>query len=135
MLHWDTVNSGNYHMKKPRLVLVIAFVAVPIVLVLLTNWLRPAPAQSSSVHLKMGNPSGAGSSYANLLLSKPQYATSHNCYRGTPNWVSWQLNSSWLGSAPRQDNFRADTTLPSSCYQVTSSDYTGSGFDRGHMTR
>ncbi len=121
-------------MRKSRLALVIAFVATTVVLVFLTNWLRPAPAQSSSVHLKMGNPSGAGSSYANLLLSKPQYATSHNCYRGTPNWVSWQLNSSWLGSAPRQDNFRADTTLPSNCYRVTSSDYTGSGFDRGHMT-
>ncbi len=44
------------------------------------------------------------------------------------------MNTSWLGSAPRQDDFRADTTLPSSCYQVNSSDYTGSGFDRGHMT-
>ncbi|MUG93225.1 DNA/RNA non-specific endonuclease [Scytonema sp. UIC 10036] len=120
-------------MKSRLLALVIASVATPIVLGLLTNWLRPAPAQSTSVHLKMGNPSGAGSSYANLLLDKPQYATSHNCFRGTPNWVSWQLNSSWLGSAPRQDNFRADTTLPSDCYRVTSSDYTGSGFDRGHM--
>ncbi|HYW20999.1 MAG TPA: DNA/RNA non-specific endonuclease, partial [Nodularia sp. (in: cyanobacteria)] len=63
-----------------------------------------------------------------------QYAVSYNCFRGTPNWVSWQLNNSWLGSAPRQDDFRADTTLPSGCYRVTSSDYTGSGFDRGHMT-
>jgi endonuclease G len=94
---------------------------------------KPLTAQTSSVHLTMGNPSGANTSYSNLLLNKAQYAVSYNCFRGTPNWVSWQLNTSWLGSAPRQDDFRADTTLPSGCYRVASSDYTGSGFDRGHM--
>ncbi|BAB78345.1 DNA/RNA non-specific endonuclease (plasmid) [Anabaena sp. FACHB-709] len=94
---------------------------------------KPLNAQITNVHLTMGNPTNANTSFSNFLLSKVQYATSHNCFRGTPNWVSWQLNQSWLGSAPRQDDFRADTTLPSGCYRVTSSDYTGSGFDRGHM--
>lgn len=95
---------------------------------------KPLNAQSSvSVHLTLGNPSSAGTSFSNLLLVKSQYATSHNCFRGTPNWVSWQLNRSWLGSAPRQDDFRADNTLPSNCYRVVTGDYTGSGFDRGHM--
>lgn len=95
------------------------------------------PAQSSvSVHLTMGNPSNAVASTgspSNYLMVKSQYALSYHRDRGTPNWVSWQLNSSWLGSAPRQDDFRADTALPSGWYRVTSSDYTGSGFDRGHM--
>ena len=88
------------------------------------------------VHLIMGNPSGATTSTSNstnYLMEKPQYALSYNNSKRTANWVSWQLNSSWLGSTPRQDDFRADTTLPSSWYRVTSSDYTGSGFDRGHM--
>lgn len=94
------------------------------------------PAQSSvSVHLTLGNPSSAGtSSQNNYLLVKPQYVIGYNCGIGRPNWVSWQLNSSWLGSTPRQDTFRADTTLPSGCYQVQSTDFSGSGFDRGHMT-
>lgn len=94
-------------------------------------------AQTTSVHLTMGNPSGAVTSTtypSNYLMIKPQYALSYHRDRGIPNWVSWQLNSSWLGSAPRQDDFRADTTLPSGWYRVTTSDYTGSGFDRGHMT-
>lgn len=93
-------------------------------------------AQSSvSVHLTLGNPSNAGtSSLNNYLLVKPQYVISYNCPIGRPNWVSWQLNSSWLGSTPRQDTFRADTTLPFGCYQVQSTDFSGSGFDRGHMT-
>lgn len=88
------------------------------------------------VHLTMGNPSGATTSTSNstnYLMEKAQYALSYNNSKRTANWVSWQLNSSWLGSTPRQDDFRADTTLPSGWYQVTSSDYTGSGFDRGHM--
>lgn len=83
-------------------------------------------------HLTMGNPSGAGTSYSNYLVQKSQYAMSYNSYRGTPNWVSWHLSSAWLGSAPRQDDFRADNSLPSAFYKVTPTDYTGSGFDRGH---
>lgn len=122
-------------MKKSKFFQAILPIAVPAaVFFALFNYLqKPLTAQTSSVHLTMGNPTGANTSFSNLLLSKAQYATSHNCFRGTPNWVSWQLNRSWLGSAPRQDDFRADA-LPSGCYRVTSSDYTGSGFDRGHMT-
>jgi len=88
-------------------------------------------------HLVMGNPSGATTDTNNLtnyLLAKPQFALSYNCDRGTPNWTSWHLDSTWLGSAPRQDDFRNDPTLPGGCYQVLGTDYSGSGFDRGHMT-
>jgi endonuclease G, mitochondrial len=98
----------------------------------------PTPTStSSSIHLLMGNPSGATANTSNpnnFLLTKPQYALSYNNSRKTPNWVSWQLNSSWIGSAPRQDDFRPDPSLPAGFYQVTSTDYSGSGFDRGHMT-
>lgn len=121
-------------MKKSKFFRNILLIAIPAILVILFSYLQnPLTAQTSSVHLTMGNPSNAGGSYNNRLLNKPQYAVSYNCFRGTPNWVSWQLNKSWLGSAPRQDDFRADTTIPSDCYRVTSSDYTGSGFDRGHI--
>ncbi|MFD2515590.1 DNA/RNA non-specific endonuclease [Pontibacter locisalis] len=83
-------------------------------------------------NMALGNPSGAGTSYANYLVNKAQFSMSYNSYRGTPNWVSWHLSSAWLGSTPRQDDFRADNSLPSNFYKVTPSDYTGSGFDRGH---
>ncbi|MCX7640052.1 MAG: DNA/RNA non-specific endonuclease [Pyrinomonadaceae bacterium] len=89
-----------------------------------------------SVHLTMGNPSNAMSSTdspSNYLMVKSQYVLSYNRDYGTPNWVSWHLDSSWLGSAPRQDDFRADPTLPSGWYRAQPSDYTGSGYDRGHM--
>ena len=107
-----------------------------VVVLFIIGLAKMVPAQSSvSVHLTLGNPSNAGtSSLNNYLLVKPQYVIGYNCSIGRANWVSWQLNSSWLGSTPRQDNFRPDITLPSGCYQVQSTDFSGSGFDRGHMT-
>ncbi len=96
----------------------------------------PTPPPSSSVHLTMGNPSNAVTSVnspTNYLMVKSTYAESYHRDNRRPNWTSWHLDSTWLGSTPRQDDFRPDTTLPSGWYQVTGSDYSGSGYDRGHM--
>lgn len=100
--------------------------------VTITAYAAPPPLGE---HLTMGNPSNAATDVnqpSNYLLDKPQYAVSYNRDLGRPNWVSWHLDSSWLGSTPRQDDFRSDTTLPAGWYQVQSTDYSGSGFDRGH---
>ncbi|MEP6901690.1 MAG: DNA/RNA non-specific endonuclease, partial [Actinomycetota bacterium] len=86
--------------------------------------------------LLLGNPSNATPDIANennYLLVKPQYTLSHNRSKATPNWVAWRLDSNWLGSTPRQDDFRPDPSLPAGWYQVTDTDYSGSGYDRGHM--
>lgn len=94
----------------------------------------PAPAVET-VHLRLGNPSQAATSNVNnYLLVRSQYALSYNRDRGTANWVSWQLNRSWLGNTDRQDNFRADGGLPKGVYQVRPNDYSNSGYDRGHLT-
>ena len=87
--------------------------------------------------LLLGNPSKATTDVANennYLMIKPQYSLSYNRSRATANWVAWRLDSSWLGTADRQDDFRPDPTLPPGWYQVTDSDYSGSGYQRGHMT-
>lgn len=94
----------------------------------------PTPTPTPSEHLTMGNPSNSVTNVSqpnNYLMEKPQYSYSRD--NGGPNWVSWHLDNSWLGSAPRQDDFRADTSLPAGWYRVQSTDYSGSGFDRGHM--
>lgn len=86
-------------------------------------------------HLLLGNPSGAVASSVyttNYLYDATYYIESYNSVRGTPNWVSWHLNSSDIGSTSRQDDFRANTALPSGWYEVGSTSYSGSGFDRGH---
>jgi endonuclease G len=93
-----------------------------------------APAEVAD-HLALGNPSGAVASTAsptNYLLTKPQYVLSYNRDQGKPNWVAWHLDQADLGSAARQDDFRADESLPADWYQVKTSDYSGYGFDRGH---
>lgn len=87
-------------------------------------------------NMALGNPSNAVSSTSypnNYLMTKTQYTLSYSNSKKTANWVSWHLSSSWLGSTPRQDDFRADNTLPSSWVKVAGTDYSGSGFDRGHM--
>ena len=90
---------------------------------------------NGNIHLKYGNPSKANSKdINNYLLERPQYALSYNCKTGIPNWVSWQLNRSWLGSVDRSDDFRPDGDLPNGCYAVRPNDYRGSGYDRGHLT-
>ncbi|HQX57385.1 MAG TPA: DNA/RNA non-specific endonuclease [Pyrinomonadaceae bacterium] len=86
--------------------------------------------------LIFGNPSNATGSIANetnYLMQKPQYSLSYHRTNGRPNWVAWRLDSSWIGGASRQDDYRADPALPAGWYQVQDNDYSGSGYDRGHM--
>ncbi|MEA2165345.1 MAG: large repetitive protein [Thermoanaerobaculia bacterium] len=97
---------------------------------------QPAP-YPPSVHLTMGNPTSAVADVNqpnNYLMEKPTYATSYNRDKGTPNWVSWHLDSSWYGSLARVDTFRPDPAVPPDWYRVQAFDYSLSGFDRGHMT-
>lgn len=84
-------------------------------------------------HLTMGNPSNAGTDKDNFLMEKPQYVLSYNNSRGSANWVSWHLSTAWKGTVERTNNFRADDTLPSGFVKAIPSDYTDSGFDRGHL--
>ena len=83
----------------------------------------------------MGNPSNATTSTVattNYLMSKTTYTLSYNSVQGKPNWVSWHLDKTWLGTTTRCDCFSSDATIPSTWYKVTSTSYTGTGFDRGH---
>jgi len=96
----------------------------------------PPPPPGSSESLTLGNPSAAVTNITtpdNYLMEKTQYSLSYNNSKHTANWVSWRCASEWIGSAARQDDFRADTTLPTSWYRCGSSEFSGSGFDRGHM--
>ncbi len=97
-----------------------------------------AAAPTNDDPLLIGNPSGATSDVANennYLMVKPQYTLSYNRSKGEANWVGWRLDSSWItGAADRQDDFRPDDQLPADWYHVLPTDYTGQGYDRGHMT-
>ncbi len=96
----------------------------------------PPPSGPSSVQMLLGNPSGATEDPVNrdnYLMVKPYFALAYDDSAGEPRWVSWRLCAADLGSAPRKRTFDSDDTLPASFDHVASRDYTGSGFDRGHM--
>ncbi|HZR08209.1 MAG TPA: DNA/RNA non-specific endonuclease [Myxococcales bacterium] len=87
-----------------------------------------------SVHTALGLPGSSSVTAPPPYLSvKPQYVVSYDGGRRVPAWVSWELNAGWLGPVPRQDDFRADDTLPPDVPQAQLADYAGSGWDRGHL--
>lgn len=113
-------------------------IAVLLLAIVLLGGIQAARAAPTSVHLTLGNPSSATADVnapANYLIVRDQYALSYHRDRGIPNWVSWHLAASDLGSVARYDgNFITDTSLPTGWYRVTHADYLNSGYDRGHMT-
>lgn len=126
------------HISRPMARLVV------LVLLLAALAALPARAQQPSVHLALGNPSGAVADVNqpdNYLIERAEYALAYSRDRGTPRWVGWHLELADLGDVPRCDEisgpgtgFRPDTSLPAGWYQVKTADYTNSGYDRGHMT-
>jgi endonuclease G, mitochondrial len=94
------------------------------------------PDEALRIYLPFGNPSNAASNTANadnFLLVNNAYALSYSNSKGIANWSAWRLRKGDLGKASRQNDFRPDDRLPSEFTRVTPSDYTGSGFDRGHL--
>jgi endonuclease G len=92
--------------------------------------------QAQKIYLAPGNPSNASpnsSDADNYLMVNSAYALSYNNSRGSANWVAWRIAASDFGEAERQNDFRPDPNLPKSFTRITPTDYTGSGFDRGHL--
>ncbi|HEY8563596.1 MAG TPA: DNA/RNA non-specific endonuclease [Pyrinomonadaceae bacterium] len=93
-----------------------------------------SPAEAQSVYLALGNPSNASQTDPNNYLLVNNYmAISYNRDRGIPNWVAWRVTKADLGALEREDAFRPDDRLPKGWTRVTPADYTGSGYDRGHI--
>jgi DNA/RNA endonuclease G (NUC1) len=83
-------------------------------------------------HLEFGRPTDADTT-DEVLVRHPEYVLSYSPRRGGPAWVAWDLNATHFGAAARCNCFAPDPLLPDSLYRVVTSDYTGSGYSRGHM--
>ena len=97
----------------------------------------PADAPTTAIyrnHVEFGTPTD-GTPADDHLLVRRQSVSSYNKVRGGPNWVSWDINASQFGPAPRCDCFSADQTLPADFYHVVDFDYRNSGYDRGHVVQ
>ncbi|MBD1210700.1 MAG: DNA/RNA non-specific endonuclease [Ignavibacteria bacterium] len=122
-------------MKYLVILFLLAFGASACQTVSSTSKITTDTLRYGSIHLETGIPRDADST-DDYLMIRPQYAVSYNNKRNVPNWVSWNLNASWYGDAPRYSgNFITDVSLPSHFVRVTHGDYTNSGFDRGHLVR
>ena len=96
-----------------------------------------APPYPPGVHLTMGTPSACVAdllSPNSYLMMKPEMSICYSRDFGRPNWVSWHLTDEWNGTLARVDTFRADPGVPPAWYRVLGTDFSLSGFDRGHMT-
>lgn len=93
-------------------------------------------AAPKSIHLPFGNPSGAAADPAsedNFLIVGEGSVVSYNNSRGTPNWVAWRTTREDLGDSIRRPDFRPDPRLPRWFKRISSFDYSGSGYERGHL--
>lgn len=76
-----------------------------------------------------------------FIVRRGQYTASYNPLKGTPNWVSYNLEATHFGAEDRCDCFTFDPELPATFSRYTTADYTGAGafhgygIDRGHLAR
>lgn len=67
------------------------------------------------------------------ILKRKNYTASYNKEWRQPNWVAWEVNKAELAeNESRTNEFLPDPDLKES-EAVTTQDYVGTGFDRGHM--
>ncbi len=115
-------------MKLSRLLLSVLFAALSAVALHATIGL--------GLQMQLGNPSNAAidaNNHTNYLSERAQFSLDYSDNNRQPNWVSWNLTSNDVGSSGRSSFFFVDTSLPANFYQVQTTDYSGSGYDRGHM--
>jgi DNA/RNA endonuclease G (NUC1) len=82
-----------------------------------------------------------GDASDDFIVRRAQYTASYNRHRGSPNWVSYNLEATHFGNEDRCDCFTFDPSLPAAFTRITTADYTGAGtvagfgIDRGHLAR
>jgi endonuclease G len=86
--------------------------------------------------LPFGNPSDATAEWlntGNYLLVKRSFVISYNNGRGTANWAAWRTTADDLAESAPRPPFAPDDQLPIGFSRITPGDYSGSGYDRGHL--
>jgi len=97
---------------------------------------QPAAQSESSLvfQLPFGNPTNAANTDRdNYLIVHDEHVISYNNSRGTANWVAWRTRRSDLGESIPRPLFEADPLLPEGFRRIAYYDYSGSGYDRGHL--
>ena len=72
---------------------------------------------------EFGEPADADAS-DDFIVRHEQFTASYNPNRGTPNWVSYDLDAAHFGAEDRCDCFTMDPDLPATLPRITTNDYT-----------
>lgn len=94
----------------------------------------PTNASQAAGHGRLiEQPARIGHGVNERIVSHTGFTLSFNRTHMQPNWVAWELTADETeGSTSRSDDFQPDPLLPQP-QQVTTADYTRSGYDRGHQ--
>jgi endonuclease G, mitochondrial len=126
-------------MKKRRLVITLIIIVLLVITgyLILKNLSTPDPPAEKSPDLVL-RISDASEAYPygdthDTILKYTGFTLSYNERYEEPAWVIYILTRSKVqgGSEVRTENFRPDKNIKTG--SATLKDYTGSGFDRGHM--
>jgi endonuclease G, mitochondrial len=94
---------------------------------------KPGDDVASDALSVFGNPSEASGDKNNFLIEGLGSAFSYNNYRGTVNWIAWKTTRADLGAPAERPDFQPDQRLPAGFKRIKPSDYSASGYDRGHL--
>ncbi len=103
-------------------------------LLLLAVWTAHATI-GVSLQMQLGNPSNATAdtnNHSHYLIERTVEALDYNDNLGQPNWASWDLTASDIGTNSRS-SFVTDTNLPGNFTRYATSIYNSAGWDRGHL--
>jgi DNA/RNA endonuclease G (NUC1) len=94
-----------------------------------------SPTARVGHNTELGTPTDADPS-DDIIISRRQYTLSYNASHGDPNWVSWNLDASHKGTAPRCDCFSADPLVfAAHAPAYNTNDWINGGvWSRGHMS-
>ena len=89
----------------------------------------------AALQMQLGNPSGAiadTNNHDHYLIQRTVEAIDYSDNLGEPNWASWDLTASDIGTNSRS-SFVTDTNLPPNFTRYGTSIYNNAGWDRGHL--
>jgi endonuclease G len=128
----DAIHSSKRDMRILPHQLVVRFITACLLVLALSCEARIGV----EFQMPLGNPSSANTdsnNHAHYLIKRSVFAMDYDDHEAEPNWVAWDLTADDIGPAKRTPTFHADSELPATFHHITSADYKGSGFDRGHM--